>query len=92
MHQTSVLCSMLVIIAIQLLYIYKNRIIDHYEPEPESKNDLTAMTEKNLAKLKTYTSSLINLKDKIILKARLVLESKNIEASNKHINHVREEM
>ena len=81
---------MLVIISIQLLYIYKNRIIDHYEPE--SKNDLTDRTEKNLAKLKTYTSSLINLKDKLIHKSRLVLERKNIENSLEHINHVREEM
>lgn len=92
MHHSSILCFMLVIIAIQLLYIYKNRIIDHYESEPESKNDLTVRTEKNLAKLETYTSSLINLKDKLIHKTRLVLERKNIEDSLEHINHVREEM
>jgi len=83
---------MLVIIVIQLLYIYKNRRAEHYEPEPESKSDLTAMTETNLAKLNTYRSSLINLKDELIHKTRLVLERKNIEDSLEHINHVREEM
>ena len=92
MQHSSILCFMLVIIVIQLLYIYKNRRAEHYEPEPESKSDLTAMTEQNLAKLETYKSRLITLKDKLVMKARLVLESKNIDDSNKHINHVREEM
>lgn len=102
MNYSFILYLMFIMIAIQVLYIYKQRKIEHFgsnKNRRRTKNNkvakssnIVSVAEKNSEDLSRNIDHLSYLKNRLIDNVRLVIEQEKVDERQKHIQQVFEEL